>query len=101
MSALLTIDRYHDHMDGGWGFGMAAMMLLVVIAVIVVAAWALRARPVGHSQAHRDTPAESPMRILDRRLAAGDIDLDEHKQRAAALDRSKSTDPPGRAHDAP
>ena len=65
--------------DGGWGWGswagMGVMMLLVtgvVVGLVVWAAlWATRS-----TTSHRSL--ETPRAVLDRRLAAGEIDADEY-----------------------
>lgn len=68
--------------DAGW-IGWLAMTLAmagfwVVIALIIVAAVRTDRRPV-------DSELE-PRQILQRRLARGEIDLDEYRDRLAALE---------------
>lgn len=83
-NAALVAGRYvdNDHMDGDWWWMMLAMMAFwAAVAVLVV--WLVRGRH-GGSAAHRHETADD---ILDRRLAEGSIDVDEHKSRRAALRR--------------
>lgn len=91
MATLLTVAQYRmydDHMDGGWGWGMAALMVLAVVVVVGLVVWLVRSTPshqahAGHHPA--GAPVETPMQILDRRLAQGDITPAEHQERAAVL----------------
>lgn len=65
----------------GWGLGMifmAAFWILVIIAVI----WLVRSasdHPV------RAGPRETPLEILQRRYASGDIGRDEYEQKRRDL----------------
>jgi len=77
--------------DEGWGPGgwiaMGLMMLAFwgLVAVLVVYA----VRNVGHHPVDRggapSAPAEQARRILDERLARGEIDADEYDQRRDLL----------------
>jgi putative membrane protein len=75
-------DWYHD----GWGSGtwvtMALMMLAfwAVIAVLVVYA----VRTLGHRPAPGE-PSDEARRILDARLARGEIDAEEYNHRRELL----------------
>ncbi len=92
MSALATLAQYRmdygDHMDSGWGWGMMALLVIALLAVVALAAWFVRSNGVSRRQsasAAGDVPAETPMQILDRRLAQGEIAPEEYKERAAIL----------------
>jgi len=85
----------NDHMDGGWAVLMMLGMLVFWTAVVIVLAWALHSvwsskapgagtQPTGLGGSHGD--AED---ILASRLARGEIDPDEYKNRLAVL---RSTD---------
>lgn len=93
MATLATIAQYSmygDHMDGGWGWGMAALMALAAIAIVALVIWFLRSPGSHHARAGHapaDTTTETPMQILDRRLAQGEIALDEYHERAAVLSK--------------
>ena len=91
MAALPTLAQgqmYYDHMDGGWGWGMAAFMVLAVVVIAGLVVWIVRSTGAHQPQAGHhpaDTPAETPMQVLDRRLAQGDITPDDYRERAAIL----------------
>ncbi|HEY5144915.1 MAG TPA: hypothetical protein VII98_15550 [Solirubrobacteraceae bacterium] len=89
MTALTTLAQYRmdyvDHMDGGWGWGMMALIIITVLAVVALVIWLVRANGLTRSTAVGGAPAETPMQILDRRLAQGEIAPEEYKDRAAIL----------------
>ena len=71
-----------DHMDGGWAFFMALSMILVLVAVVLLVVWLVR----GTTSHPTATPGrETPMDVLDRRLASGEITPDEYRERAEIL----------------
>lgn len=73
---------YGGHMDGGWGWAMAAVMIAVVVGVVVLLIWLLseiRGRPC----------EETAAQLLARRLASGEITPDEYRERAALLDERR------------
>jgi len=78
--------------SGSWGswFWMSAMMLVsaaVVIGLTVwVAVWATRSTTTRKS-------FETPRAVLDRRLAAGEIDTDEYTQARLLLDGGSAPHP--------
>ena len=71
-----------DHMDGGWAFVMGMLMLLVLAAVILLVVWVVRSTA---SHAGAAPGGESPMEVLDRRLASGDITPEDYRERAEIL----------------
>ncbi|MEI6495742.1 MAG: hypothetical protein WCO88_03665 [Actinomycetota bacterium] len=93
----------HDHMgDGRWGVGWIGIigMLLVVAATVGLIVWLVMRSPSakapaappptqhhapGSPQPH-STSAAAAREILDRRLATGEIDIDDYRARRAALD---------------
>lgn len=92
MTTLTTLAQYRmeygDHMDSGWGWAMVALMAIALVAVVVLVVWLIRSAGTGHGPAARaqgGAPAETPMQILDRRLAAGEISPDDYRERAAIL----------------
>lgn len=95
MATLSTIAQYRaydDHMNGGWGWGMAALMVLAVVVIVGLIVWLVRSTGPGNGHAlavHHvaGVPPETPMQILDRRLAQGDISPDDHRERAAILSK--------------
>ncbi len=75
-------------MDGYWfGFG-GLLMLLFWVFVIAGIVWLVLtlARP----QMRGDGDAGSARRILDERLARGEIDVEEYRARRAALDQTRT-----------
>jgi putative membrane protein len=92
MATLTTLAQYHmnngDHMDGGWGWGMAVLMLIALVAVVALVVWVVRSSGGAHAQATHAVGgghAETPMQVLDRRLAAGEVTPEDYKERAAML----------------
>jgi putative membrane protein len=89
---------FWDGMHGweGWWMGAGWMMLLWV-AIIGVGVWAIY-RLTRSSQHQQPTPhplpdprprPESPLEILDRRFASGDLDVDEYSDRRARLEHKR------------
>ncbi|WP_207219131.1 SHOCT domain-containing protein [Pengzhenrongella frigida] len=79
--------------EGGMGAGMWLFMGLFWIALIALIIWLVIRLLPSHGESGTTTasppPAsamqESPMDILDRRLAQGEIDLDTYQAHRAAL----------------
>ena len=76
-------------MHGDWGWGwmslMMAMMLLFWGAVIVGIVWLIRGAappPWAHG---RDVNKETPVEILDRRFAEGEISEEDYRARREVL----------------
>jgi len=65
---------YSDHM--GWGWGVLAMLGLVMLLGLFLAVL------VSLMRGDRN---ESARELLDQRLAAGEIGLEEHRQARAAI----------------
>lgn len=64
----------------GWGLPGLVMMLLFVGGLVAVAVWAVRAF------AGPNTPRQdSALDVLGRRLAAGEISVEEYEQARRAL----------------
>ena len=89
---MATLAQYHmdygDHMDNGWHWGMPALMLVALVAVVALAVWFVRSGSASHVHAPHPSggaPTETPMQILDRRLAQGEIAPDEYREPAAIL----------------
>jgi putative membrane protein len=68
------------YFGGGWFWGMHQFWWLFWIAVIVLF-FVLRAAP-------RNKPRETPLQILQRRYAAGEISTQEYEERKAKLEQS-------------
>ena len=72
---------------GAWGWMMALMLLIPTLAGAVVAAlivWAVRSSRLASGQ---DAP-DTPLAILQRRFARGDIGADEYERMRATLTKS-------------
>lgn len=104
-----------QHFPGGmFWFWQLGMMALLLVGVVLLVLWLLKRRQAGpagftpppwqpghHPGHHAGGPAAPPMppqpgdalRILDERLARGDIDVDDYLTRRAALtgDRPNGT----------
>ena len=91
-------DDVDDHMDGDWGgmmgwgggWGASAWMVAVlavvaVVAVVVVLVLGTRGNSSGGGYAGA-AGSISPRDMIDRRLAAGDISIEEHRALATELD---------------
>jgi putative membrane protein len=73
-------DTDWGHM-GDWGAGNWLAMVAFWALVIVVVIWASR----GFAASRGDGPS-SAAQTLERRLAAGEIDVEEYRERSAALE---------------
>lgn len=76
---------YGHHMDRGWGWGMAVLMILLAVAVIALVVWLVRTNSAPRGRPDAGSAKETPMEILDRRLAQSEITPDEYNERAAIL----------------
>ncbi len=77
---------YGGHMDNGCGWGMMALwMIIAVVVVVALVVWAIRNQNSLHMRAAGGPGVETPLQILDRRLAIGEITPEEYEQRAAIL----------------
>ncbi len=89
MPVLTTLAQYRtdygDHMDGGWGWAMAAMMIVAVVAIVALVVWLVRTTSATHAHPHGGSGSDTAMQLLDRRLAQGEITPDEYHERAAIL----------------
>ncbi|HET9720350.1 MAG TPA: SHOCT domain-containing protein [Solirubrobacteraceae bacterium] len=72
----------------GWGWwligaiGMIAFWGLVVYAVVALVGGRVR---TGEAGPPVEPPSESALEILDRRLAAGELSVEEYEERRAAM----------------
>lgn len=86
-----TFDGHHDWGEGWWVV-MALGMLIFWAALIAGGIWLVRERSDRRSR-QRDEPAA--LEILDRRLAQGEISIEEHGERRRALLDAAERDTPG------
>jgi putative membrane protein len=83
---------YQHHMDaGGWVFMALGNIIIwgLIIAFIIWLAQDLRTRPHRHHFASGASATE----ILDRRLASGEIDVEEYTRLRASLGQPVSAQP--------
>ncbi len=77
---------YGGHMGNGWGWAMMALwMIIAVVVVVALVVWFIRNQNSSHMGAAGGPGVETPLQILDRRLAIGEITPEEYEQRAAIL----------------
>ena len=83
-STVLLADMWdtNGHMGGGWWIVMMIWMVLFWGAVIVGVVWLARGGSSSWSRAER---RETPLEILDRRFAEGDITADEYHDRREVM----------------
>lgn len=90
----MPYNHYMEHGDGGWSaFGIIWVILLAVLVIIAIVALFRWGFGGGFSRntTTQATPAEptdvgeSPLATLDRRLATGEIDVDDYERRRAVL----------------
>ena len=74
------------HGGWGWGFGMAGMVLfwLAVVVALVFATRVLIGRP-GARDGGTGHAVETPLEILRRRYARGEIDREEYEEKKRDL----------------
>lgn len=69
---------FSDTWCSGMGAGGWILMTVFWVALLAVIVWAV-------TQLFPSTPRSSPLDVLDRRLAAGEIDSETYQQARAAL----------------
>jgi len=76
---------YGDHM-GGWGYGLMTASMLLFWALLIIGIVAL-VRYVGHTgRQNAALPSRlTPEQVLAERLARGEIDTDEYRERLETL----------------
>ena len=80
---LLLADSWdmHDWGNGAWVVMMVGMLLFwTLIALLIV--WVVRSRDVGGS-----IGGDDPLRVLDGRLARGEISIEEYERRRALIQK--------------
>lgn len=80
-------DGHHD-LDGGWWIVMMIGMVLFWALVIVAVVWAVRAWTGGQGPARRES---TPQEVLERRLAEGEISVEDYDERRRVLSGSSGT----------
>ena len=76
---------WDGHHDGGWwivmGFGMIVFWVLVIALVV----WLVRTWSPGHHAVGHPAGPQSPLDVLDHRLAEGSISVEEYQERRRIL----------------
>lgn len=71
--------------DGTWGFWQMGLMWVGMIAFWGLVIWLFYLLVTRATGDRRGPDTEDPRRVLDRRLASGEIDLDEYTRLRDAL----------------
>lgn len=87
-----TYGPHHMMGPGGWGWIMGPLMMIVVLAVAVTVVVLIVRWLGGHTNHPQQPPAsgrtgESPLEILEKRFARGEIDREEFEERRKMLER--------------
>ncbi|MFW6202390.1 MAG: SHOCT domain-containing protein [Gemmatimonadota bacterium] len=87
MTLLLSLqtDRWWDHMDGAWGWGMMFFMALFWIAVVALVVWLIirlsrGGEGIGRSDAAGGGRGDRAEAILRERYARGEIDREAYER---------------------
>ncbi|HET9125255.1 MAG TPA: SHOCT domain-containing protein [Solirubrobacteraceae bacterium] len=78
----------------GWGWEFLMVIGMVLIWALVLYAFIGLVRGAGDRRSEPSAPdgtAETPLQILDRRLASGDITIEEYQARRDALEHRELT----------
>lgn len=75
----------HDGLGWGWMILMMLMMVLFWGAVIAGIVWLIRGAGGGSLERERTMSKETPMEILDRRFAEGEIGEEDYRARREVL----------------
>lgn len=92
--------RHRGYGPSSWGLLEFGALSVLAIVVLVLMVWALsrlfRRRSSGWGQAPRVGPMQgsSALRILDERLARGEIDVESYRLLREELTRASPTPPP-------
>ena len=70
----------------GWWVFMTLGMLAFWVAVIYFVVWLVRGAPPARRDDSEDASGQSPLELLRRRLATGEISVDEYEERRQALE---------------
>ena len=71
----------------GWWILMSVGMVAFWAAVIYLVVWLVRGAPPARRQEPTETSTETPLDLLQRRLAAGEISVDEYNERRQVLEQ--------------
>jgi putative membrane protein len=88
-SMALVIAETWDMHDWGAGWWIVMMLGMLVFWALVIVGIVWVVRELGGGRSERDR--ESPVDVLQRRLAEGDISVEEYERRRQALQASGRT----------
>lgn len=80
----------HHDWDGGWWIVMAIGMVLFWGLVAAALFWLARTVLADRHHAAGRARESSAIEILDRRLAEGDIEIEEYRARRGELERTRA-----------
>lgn len=83
--ALFADVEWNGHMNDGWWVVMIVGMALFVVLAVLGVIWL--GRDLTRSSSQRAAAEADPLAVLDRRLAAGEIDPEDYRERRAMLER--------------
>lgn len=86
---MLVVDVWHSM--GDWGWAMMAFWIVLWVALVGLAVWAVSEWTGRRGDPHEGR--ESPRDALDRRLAQGEISLEEYERTRDALVRQRGPAP--------
>ena len=79
----------HWWWSGGWSWWTWTAMTVGMLTFWALVAWAFVSIVVSPGRSHRGSP-RTPEQVLAGRLASGEIDRDEYRQRVDALRSTKA-----------
>lgn len=78
----VVLDNWHHDGGGPWFLFFPLLWGLVILGII----WIVRRSPPWRGREHAGPRPESGVEILERRLAEGDLEVGEYRQRRSILD---------------
>lgn len=81
-------DWGHMNLDGGWWMVMVLGMILFWALVILGIVWLVR-EIGGHPRPRQARGAPDAIAVLERRLAEGEISVEDYEERRRSLQRSE------------
>lgn len=83
----MRLGNYGKRRAVGWGMAMMFVMIVFAILLIIGAVWLIQ--NFSRSRGGRSVAApdrDDPLRVLERRFAEGEIDVEEYRERHRALE---------------
>ena len=89
MNVAQTIPLADTWMHGDWGWGWMTLMMVAMLlfwgAIIVGIVWLIRGAASAPWAHERDVSKETPVEILERRFAEGEISEEDYRARREVL----------------